>query len=304
MPKSKQPSEKLALEKSIEVAMTPINVNDLEKYYTPERIEELNLTAGTVTKVTPAVFQYNNIPPHNWSRNEYGLLNHINYVFNEDGSINWRAMVPDKYLVPNRQNFERKNQPIPKTIEGLEDKDLLILLDGIKYLAAIRGISDIDPQPTLVSETYVSVKTTVTFIPNYETDGKEVKYADLADAAIFNTNNFAKYYLNAIAANRGFVRAIRNALRLPILAADEIGEIPKEENVKQKELTNPTGPAATLQRKMNEKNISFDKIKATCLKKGDYENAESWSSLSDITTSQIVKIIDSLDAKYGEQKLI
>lgn len=284
-PKNKKNTSEEVIENLVET------VNESPLLTAQETVKELEFIAA------PA--QYNNIPPFSWSRNEYGLLNHVNYVFNEDGSVNWRAMVPDKYLVPNKQNFERRKKPIPQSIEGLEDKDLLILLDGIKYLAAIRGVTNINQQPELVSENYVAVKTTVTFIPNYESGGKEVRYSDLADAATFNTSSFAKYYLNAIAANRGFVRAIRNALRLPIIAFDEIGETPKEEEVKE----NPSGPLVILNKKLNEKNISFEKLKYTCLKRGGFENADKWESVNDISIGDIYKIIESIKEKEKDKEV-
>ena len=36
-------------------------------------------------------------------RDTKGLLDSVDYVFNEDGAIDWRAMIKDQYLVPNRE---------------------------------------------------------------------------------------------------------------------------------------------------------------------------------------------------------
>lgn len=283
MAKNKKEQSEVSFDKLIEVTQQLVET-------TPKSSEVLNQAAETL------VAQYNNIPPRDWTRNKYGLLNHINYIFNEDGSVNWRAMIPNEFLVPNKQNFERRKKPVPQSIEGLEDKDLLVLLGGIKYLANLRGFTSVDHEVTTSSEAYVSVKTTICLLPNYETDFKQVCFSDLADAATFNTNSFAKYYLNAIAANRGFVRAWRNALRLPITAFDEVGETPKEEEDSNKNKSNPVGPHVTLQKKMDEKNISFEKLKATCIKK-EYSGATEWESIADISSNDIQKILISIKEK-------
>lgn len=252
-------------------------------------------------EVAPLI--HNNVPPFSWSRNEYGLLNHIDYIFHDDGSVNWRAMIPNEYLVPNRQNFERMKLPVPKSIEGIEDKNLLVLLGGIKYVANLRGFTQINHEVTVATESYVAIKTTICLLPNYETDYKPVCFSDLSDAATFNTNSFAKYYLNAIAANRGFVRAWRNALRLPITAFDEIGEIPKDEESSTAVSNNAVSPHAILQKKMDEKNISFEKLKITSInKKNDngthkFENSDQWNSITDIPKNYVLDILTSMKEK-------
>jgi hypothetical protein len=44
------------------------------------------------------------------SRNAWGLIQGIDYKTNEDGSINWRAMVKPEHLFPNRGWFESRKQ--------------------------------------------------------------------------------------------------------------------------------------------------------------------------------------------------
>jgi len=64
------------------------------------------------------------------SRNSWGLIEGIDYKTNEDGSINWRAMVKTEHLFPNRGWFELRKQQMPTSIEGLADNQLLIKLAG------------------------------------------------------------------------------------------------------------------------------------------------------------------------------
>jgi len=75
-----------------------------------------------------------NKPPTIVKRNEYGLLEdkNINYIFNEDGSVNWRKMIKPEFLVANRDRTDETD------ISKLEDNELIILLGGLKDLANIR----------------------------------------------------------------------------------------------------------------------------------------------------------------------
>ena len=51
-----------------------------------------------------------------YKRNELGLLEGVKYEYNEDGSINWRAMVSPEHLYPNKSWFEMRNQPMPHSV--------------------------------------------------------------------------------------------------------------------------------------------------------------------------------------------
>ena len=75
--------------------------------------------------------------PDVYKRNGHGLLENAEYIFNEDGSVNWRKMVGKHYLVPNKQRTNETD------VSSLEDRDLLILLGGIKELAQIRGFINV-----------------------------------------------------------------------------------------------------------------------------------------------------------------
>ena len=76
-----------------------------------------------------------------FSRDENGFLKNIEYKFNSDSTINWRAMIKPEYLVPNRELFkDLSTEEIKKlNVQELPDNKLLILLAGIKELAQIRG---------------------------------------------------------------------------------------------------------------------------------------------------------------------
>lgn len=232
-----------------------------------------------------------NIPSKIFSRNRYGLINSadINYVYNTDGTINWRAMVKSQYLVPNRQKTQETD------VSKLDDKDLLILLGGIKELAQIRGYTNVTYKVVAANENYFATSCRITWVPNYETEGREISFESLADASINNTKSFAKYFLAAIAENRAFVRCVRNFLKINIVGQEELGDAKLiEENII---VDNPTSPYNLLDKLMKDKGINFSTLKAKLIK----ENIENISSIQDIPKSKIFELIERIK-KYDNSK--
>jgi hypothetical protein len=164
----------------------------------------------------------NNYGPSLFKRDENGLLTNVQYTFDEGGSINWRAMVKEEHLFPNKAFFEKFNKPVPKVIDGLRDHQLLIKLSGIKELARLRGFDSVSYETVKCEHDHVAVRCSIVFIPNYETGGKAIIYEDMANATINNCSSFAVKFLETIACNRAFVRAVRNFLNVHIVGSDEM----------------------------------------------------------------------------------
>ena len=172
---------------------------------------------------SPSTPEINNSSgPELFQRDINGLLSNIQYSFNPDGSVNWRAMIKDDQLFPNRSWFQSRNKDMPRTTEGLADHQLLIKLGGIKELARLRGFSDVSYEVVKCEIDHVAVICRTTFIPNYETGGKAVVFEDMANASTKNTSRFATKFLETIACNRSFVRCIRNFLNVHIVGDDEM----------------------------------------------------------------------------------
>jgi hypothetical protein len=228
------------------------------------------------------------IPPNIITRNRYGLLENgsINYIYNEDGSINWRKMVKQEYLVPNRQKTQETD------VSKLEDKDLLILLGGIKELAQIRGYTNVEYKVVAASESYFATSCRITWIPNYETDGREIVFEALADATCNNTKSFARFFLAAIAENRAFVRCVRNFLKINIVSQEELGDAKLIDEVNSIQ-DNPTSPYVLLEKVMKDKGISFDNLKSKLVKE-KFDNAENINSINDISKVKIFELIDRI----------
>jgi hypothetical protein len=227
------------------------------------------------------------VPPNVFTRNKYGLIEdkNLNYVFNEDGTINWRKMVKTEYLVPNRQKTQETD------VSNLEDKDLLILLGGIKELAQIRGYTKVEYKVVSATESYFATSCRITWTPNYETGGQEIVFESLADATLNNTKSFARFFLAAIAENRAFVRCVRNFLKINIVSQEELGDVKLLDESSQQE--SPTSPQALLSKVMKDKGISFDQLKKKLVKE-NFENAENLNNILDIPKGKIFELIERI----------
>jgi hypothetical protein len=224
------------------------------------------------------------------SRNTKGLLESppIDYVFNKDGSMDWRKMVRKEYLVPNKQRTNEID------VSLLDDRDLLILLGGIKELAQIRGFSSVSYEVVAATQDYFATSCIISWLPNYETDNKPVIFSALADAHTENTYSFASNFLAATAENRSFVRCVRNFLKINIVGQEEMGNSKATPTFKQKaDLKTDSNPTTLLKKTMDFKNITFENIKAK-LEQEDFKGAADMNTLEDIPKTKTFELIGRL----------
>ena len=230
--------------------------------------------------------------PGLFQRNAFGLLGNVDYVFAEDGSVNWRSMIKDEHLFPNRSWFDLRKKDVPRTIDGLGDHQLLIKLSGIKELAKLRGFTDVAYEVVKCQPDHVAVICRMTFLPNYETGGKPVQFQDMANATLDNTSSFATKFLETIACNRAFVRCVRNFLNVHIVGDDEIDKSnnPGGGNNSSLNISPSLTPYSMVQNLAKEKlNCSnFEEFKVILRdwwKDGKYQNekAKDWNDFSDIS---------------------
>ena len=231
-------------------------------------------------------------PTEKLKRNEDGLLSNppVDYVFNEDGSVNWRKMVRTEFLVANKQRTQQTD------VSQLEDRDLLILLGGIKELAQIRGFTDVCYTVHTASQEYFSTTCTIEWVPNYETDNKVVSFSALADAHQDNTYSFASNFLAATAENRAFVRCVRNFLKINIVGQEEMGggkQVFSQTTAKASAPKTDSDPTSLLQKVMDSKGVSFDMVKTRLLDE-DFPKADSFESTKDIPKTKTFELIARL----------
>ena len=199
-------------------------------------------------------------------RDESGLITQpkIDYVFNEDGTVDWRKMVKEEFLVPNKQRTKETD------VSKLEDYQLIVLLGGIKELAQIRGYTNVRYDVVSPSPDYVAATCSIDWIPNYETEDRPVTFSAIGDASPNNTESFARYYLGPIAENRAFVRCVRNFLKINVVAQEELGSTKMFQDDSPKQ----TDPKALLENVMKDKGVSFEQVR-TKLMQEKFSGAEA-----------------------------
>ena len=241
-----------------------------------------------------------NTPPKTIKRNEHGLLEGIKYSYQDDGLIDWRKMVKNEHIVPNRDNTSETD------VTKLKDKDLIILLAGLKDVAQMRGIKSVKYDIVTASPEYVCMKCGITWSGNYETEGEDVYFEGTADAGLNNTEGFGQIYLAAIAENRAFCRAVRNFLKINIVAKEEIAP----NKGKQASTTKVTTPSAMFSSQssvsmspdsflltiLKENNITFEQVRNKLIEENNTD-AKKWCSVKDIPRLTAFEIIDRIQKK-------
>ena len=231
--------------------------------------------------------------PVKTERDENGLIKDKSYVFKEGGrKVDWLAMIPKEYFVPNKLNFERRGEKVPTSVDGLENKDLLVLLEGFKYVADLRGFSDMTYVASCFQD-YVCVVCQIYWNKNFETEMEFKGFSGVGDASPQNTNGFGRKFLGPIAENRAFVRTVRNFLRIPVLGSDEIAPN-MEDQTETKSAQDPL--LARLESLMELKKVSFEMIKNRLIKEKT-EGAENFTSVKDLSKGMIFDMIERINKK-------
>ena len=211
-------------------------------------------------------------------------------------------MINPEHLYPNKDLFEMRKMPVPESIEGLDDSQLLIKLGGIKELAKLRGINSVSYVVEESSDERSVVRCLVDFISNYETVDEQgiggIHFSSIANATIHNTNGFAAKFLECIAENRAFVRAVRNFLGIHIVGADEIDTSKNKSPIvvpPSSSGAKDISPQGILKEKVGTDFNSFlNKLRAL-YSDGKYENdpevIKSWKDYKDIPAKECRKLL-------------
>lgn len=236
-------------------------------------------------------------------RNEQGLIQNVEYVYDDSGFVNWRQMIKPEFLYPNKGWFEVRGLKIPTSIEGLEDHQLTIKLAGIKELLKLRGFINCDTDTDLVDKEYVKAKCTIVFLPNFETENREVRFSANANATVDNTNGFGVKFLETIAENRAFVRCVRNFLNIHIVGDDEIDKSsPKTEEIVEEKLNKFSTHDVLEKIAKGNGCLTFDDFLTKLRvfwKDGSYKNSEAknWKSYKDIPAKECRKLMAIFESK-------
>ncbi len=216
---------------------------------------------------------------------KFGLLDRINYVFDEFGFIDWRAIIPEGFLFINAKKFTDNNKEVPKTMDGLDDSEIIIKLGGIKWLARVRGYDSVAFEVISANADNVIVKCKIDWIANFE-NPQGAFYEEIASCNTKNADNFNIKFAESIAANRAFVRCVRNFLNVNIVGEEEIVSEPiKQSDAKTDSMA--IDPQSIFIKKCKEKGMDISAIIEFC-KTNDPSMAETTEIIDEKTLSNIL----------------
>ena len=236
-------------------------------------------------------------------RDADGLIEGVDYKFDETGFVDWRAMISPTQVYPNKEWFAKRDQPVPdetpEELAKLADNQLLVRLGGLKQLLKLRGFTNVSGYTDRMAEDYVTASVTIVFAPNFETDGKEVSYTETANATCDNVDDFGLRYLETFAYNRAFARCIRNFLNIDICSDEEIGKTNKGKAQSDNNAAATSGfsPQDSLQNKASERGLQDWNAFVVYLRKlwddGSYKNdaAAGWKKFKDIPSKDARTLI-------------
>lgn len=233
-------------------------------------------------------------------RNSLGLFDHLDYPANSYGFVDWRKMIPQEFLFINESWFKEHQKEVPDSIEKCDDSQILIKLAGIKWLARVRGYTSVEFLHQTVEDNGCIAKCTIQWIPNFE-NPEGVRYAEIGSCRNGNADVFAKSYSESIAANRAFVRCVRNFLNINVVGEDETvsPEISKEAEVATS-ITSASNvdPQSIFLKTAKESGLDFPKtvefIKANCDDLNDEEVANDGDLKASLSSKSAKKLIKAL----------
>lgn len=215
--------------------------------------------------------------------------------------IDWKSKINPQYLVLNRQKkdeieriYKKPFNEIDVAADKVEDRHCLLLLQGIRELLQERGYTSVEYRVNSCSLDYVSTTCRINFKQNEEFPAGQI-YEFTAAAHPGNTFSWYGQYLDAAASNRALCLCVRNALGINIVAQEELGADNTEDKSNKKVML-PGGPHATLEKKLKEKNTSFDQFKHFCVGK-KIPNAETWTDIPSVKIEQVMSLLDLMNNK-------
>lgn len=240
------------------------------------------------------------VSPLPLERDSNGLIKGINYIFKDDTrKVDWFAMIPKQYFVPNKIKFEKRGEPIPNSIENLDNQDILLLLDAFKFLVDLRGYNSITLPLIQANGNRTTTTCQIEWIPNFETGFEKKITTACGDATMESTNGFG--FIGPISENRAFIRCVRNFLKIPVLGKDELDQnskvkaAPSKENTEDEEDNSlKTKRVKSLQVLMKEKGVSFESLVKKAVEENNMENG-AITNLNDFSLSTINDFITRLN---------
>lgn len=233
-------------------------------------------------------------------RLENGLVEGINYIRDEKtGKIDWLKMIPPEYLYINQDKKNELEKRLGKSfdqikIEDVKDTDLVITLQGIRFLLDLRGYKYARTKIDVANQDYAAATCEICFLPNEEENFEQI-FTACASAHSGNTKSWYANYLVEASSNRALCRATRNYLKINIVSREELSD-----NNETQQSDVPAKATATqiklLTNLMEKKHVLWVHIREKL------EKAEKWKdeykSVADLPKSEIFDLIERLK-KYN-----
>jgi len=231
-------------------------------------------------------------------RDDRGLLKGVTYHFKENGMVDWRKMISKEHIVLNKFNFACRGIDVDSLSKGdverliseSPEEDLVIKLAGFREIANIRGYTSLDSKVEGLTSDKVIIKVTIEWIDNFENNAKPFDLytvSAIASASLENTDDRFSKYLETIAENRAFVRAVRHSLGIIAVGQDEI----KQDDIKIE--VPKTKIHSLLLDLMNKLGLNLESLKELIVKEG-FEWNEKWISVEKIDPATVISIIPLL----------
>lgn len=142
-------------------------------------------------------------------------------IYNEWGEPDWQKMIPKEFKYPNPDWFYRRGDEVPETVDGLSEEQMIISLVGLRWAARQRGYLRIDNEIIESHPDRCVASCCISWKKTEEDDHTTI--TDVASATKENTSGiFGPKFLEAIAANRAFCRAVRLSLGINSVSDEEV----------------------------------------------------------------------------------
>ncbi len=241
-----------------------------------------------------------------------GLIKGFNYLKSDDGRINWKAHLNVKWLRVKNDSVKdvekRYKKPLTEIdLSTVEDYFLYVTLGGYNEVARLRGFDSLVHSVDYIDSQKAVVTCTIHFIPNTE-EPNGLTCAGVASGSIYNISPDFAPFMETIAENRAFVRAVRRALNINIVGAEELGKgvsLPAGGATSAPESapeeTASLKPYAVLEKRCRELGVTFDVLKgrsiaSKSLLKGD---ASQWTDWRDIEKGDVWTLLDKVNQPAG-----
>lgn len=217
----------------------------------------------------------------------------------------WRKQIPEEYVVLNKFALAAAGvdvdslsaEELEKLKAEVDDSKKLILLQGLKEVARLRGYSeirsDILPSP---DPAHAVAAVTIRFNPSEEHPyGLVVTQTASADFK-FLSEGFGQHR-EAIAENRALSRAIRLALNIPILSSEEIDDdkTGKKEKSQTPSSGKPPGPVEMLKSKAESKGMTIEQIAQMIEERWPAKKPRSITSFSQVKPAWAFELCGEVD---------